>query len=184
MKNAISEPARRVLSAVGKGPADLETPDPRCWEWGGAATPAGYGMIRVKVGGRWRNAYAHRVALSAVNPAFPLFTDPTDQRQACHRCDNPACVNPHHLQAADRALNHRDMVEKGRSRPRGKRRFITAAQKRELARAYAEGGVSYRAVGRRFGVCHKTVVQAVRDVQAGRDRTPDWVGRGCAALGT
>lgn len=82
--------------------------DSGCWEWTGARTEHGYGVI-----GRGRrgegNVKAHRLA-------FERFHDVrlTPEQCVCHRCDNPCCVNPEHLFLGTRGDNHTDMRRKGR----------------------------------------------------------------------
>jgi hypothetical protein len=76
-----------------------------CWEWSGVRTARGYGRVRI---GK-REFGAHRVAL-VIATGEPLKPG----QQACHRCDNPPCVNPAHLFAGDAKENARDMDQKGR----------------------------------------------------------------------
>ena len=88
-----------------------ETPDGECWEWGAAATPAGYGSV-------WdgdRVRYAHRLSYEIHNDTELPDAD-FGEMQINHHCDNPACVNPDHLCLGDQSDNMRDRWERtGRS---------------------------------------------------------------------
>lgn len=81
-----------------------------CMEWKGATDPTGYGRVRVF----GKSINTHRAILILMGTKIP------DGYDVCHKCDNPACINPKHLFVGTRSDNVKDCVKKGRfSRPRG-----------------------------------------------------------------
>jgi len=89
---------------------DVRGPDD-CWPWMAALNGQGYGNLGSGDGKTLRaNRVSYELAYGPIEPGHMV----------CHRCDNPACVNPTHLYAASQANNLRDMAEKGRS-TRGER---------------------------------------------------------------
>lgn len=79
--------------------------DSGCMVWRGNCDKDGYG--RVEIAGR-RHA-AHRVAL-----ANHLGRALLAGELACHHCDNPPCINPHHLFVGTPGTNAVDRIRKGR----------------------------------------------------------------------
>ncbi len=75
-----------------------------CWVWIGPKNRSGYGIWSDTQNGE--RGLAHRVSLARLEapPAASLF--------ACHRCDNPPCVNPAHLYWGTVQDNTRDVMER------------------------------------------------------------------------
>jgi hypothetical protein len=88
----------------GRPPAD------GCWEWPGDRHARGYGVIG--------HGYVTRTRLLAHRVSYEIFHGPiSDNLVVRHRCDNPPCVHPDHLEVGTQADNLRDMRERGRAAP-------------------------------------------------------------------
>jgi hypothetical protein len=79
--------------------------DDECWNWKGSLNE-GYGQF--KLNGKPNRA--HRISFELHNKT--IIPDDLIVR---HKCDNPSCVNPHHLELGTQQDNVRDRVERGRS---------------------------------------------------------------------
>src|SRR5262245_2534708 len=79
-----------------------------CWEWTGAKHVFGYGQIG---GPEWGTPLlAHRVAYAFAHGPIPKG------KVVRHKCDNPGCVNPYHLELGTSRDNARDAWRRGRGR--------------------------------------------------------------------
>lgn len=75
-----------------------------CWRWSGAKNNKGYGVFCHN----YTKYLAHRVSWSLRNGQIESGL------RACHKCDNPICVNPDHIFLGTQEDNAKDCWAKGR----------------------------------------------------------------------
>ena len=137
-----------------------------CWEWIGGKNAEGYGSFGT----------LHRGTLRGYNRAHRFswlihFGEIVDGLYVCHKCDNPSCVNPHHLFLGTHQENMRDKISKGRQRaghiytgeshihhgqgsPFNK---LTEADVTEIVSLKREGVLSLRQIAKKFGISSSVV---------------------------
>lgn len=82
-------------------------PESGCWEWRGDRNEHGYGRLTLARKGLFK-ARVHRLIFELYFGVIP------PGMVIRHKCDNPPCSNPDHLELGTKAENSRDMVERGR----------------------------------------------------------------------
>lgn len=78
-----------------------------CWTWTRSLHNAGYGKVYVKLG--YACFYTHRLTWE-LSRGTPI----PDGLLVRHKCDNPPCCNPNHLETGTHKDNSQDMHERKR----------------------------------------------------------------------
>jgi len=138
----------------------------QCWPWLGFCNEKGYG--RVWINGK--GYYAHRVIYQLANPGTIRRAAPKDRFASGflrHKCDNPLCCNPAHLEIGTHADNMRDKLERGRQHtfmsiesPRAK---LTAHDAQQI-RLHRANGVTRKALA----LLYEVSVSTIKGVTSGR----------------
>ncbi len=134
-----------------------------CWEWQGQKLSNGYG--RISLGAKKLGSDgAHRISWKLFNKQ-----DIPEGMFVMHKCDNPSCVNPHHLSIGTPKENVQDMIAKGRKRvvsPKGEGNGKSLLNE-EQVRTIRASKLSHAAMARELGVSPN----CVRGVRIGRTWT-------------
>lgn len=138
--------AARFWSGVLRGlPED-------CWVWTKSVDNRGYGKLSSRRGKGGSPERAHRVSWE-----LHFGTIPQD-KEVCHRCDNPRCVNPNHLFLGTHRDNMDDAVAKHRM-AHGSNHCCAKLSEQDVVeiRALRHDGVAQRTIARMFGVTHSAI---------------------------
>lgn len=86
----------------------------------------------------------------------------------CHSCDNPCCVNPHHLFLGNSLLNNRDRAKKGRNADINGEKHpmvkLTEEQVRQIRRLYSGRYGDLKRLGKQFGVTFQNIFRIVNNL--------------------
>lgn len=121
-----------------------------CWEWQGNIGTNGYGRFRCA-----GTTYAtHRLSYEIHNGPVP------DGLNILHKCDNPACCNPHHLFAGTDLDNMRDKAQKLRA-PRGSENKKSKLDEVKVhrIRELASSGTAPLEIAKEFGVSRRNIYE-------------------------
>lgn len=88
-----------------------------CWEWSGPTKQYDYGRIRVRSSNGYKSFLVSRIIACDAgllkNLKYEGHGSGTTIR---HRCDNPRCCNPNHLEVGTQSDNVHDTGKRGRRR--------------------------------------------------------------------
>ncbi len=141
-----------------------------CWLWKGQRNPAGYGIYDRARDGVRISWLVHRVVYTLEHGPIP------DHLSVCHRCEDPACVNPAHLKLGTTSDNLADAVRSGRWQPghvgdlvRGVRGDLhpasdfTDAERRQAIDLVNKGGFSQYEAAAMMGCHRQTISRWLKD---------------------
>lgn len=84
-----------------------------CWIWTASKKPRGYGQFAIRVNGKNKNHYAHRLS-------YEIHVGPIPEgMQLDHICRVRSCVNPDHLRVVTNMENHQNLGDGPRVDNRG-----------------------------------------------------------------
>lgn len=131
-----------------------------CWEWTASKTSFGHGDFKVQ----GATHAAHRVAYAIATGDFP------GDGVVRHRCDNPACCNPHHLVVGTHADNVADRVRRQRS-AFGEKSGRAKLTERDVREILSRPSATLTGLARRYGV-HPSTIEAIRYRRSWRHVVP------------
>ena len=138
----MAEARKRILDR------SADDPETGCRNWLLAKNRKGYGVFKID-----------KRPMNASRAAYVAFVGPVPAGMCvCHRCDNPACVNPAHLWIGSYKDNWADCRSKGRE-TKGTANGQAKLTEADVAaiRAAVRDGETQESIAARFNITHGTV---------------------------
>jgi len=107
-------------TSIFKRLLNFQTVSNGCWGWSGSKDGKGYGQISAR-DGRRSPEKAHRVSYELAFGKIPKGM------VVRHKCDNPECTNPSHLELGTQKDNMRDCSKRGRLNRKSLNNLIAGA---------------------------------------------------------
>jgi len=127
-----------------------------CWIWQLALATRGYGQVSIK-----RKSYrAHRIAYEL------FYKESAKGKLVCHTCDNPPCINPHHLFLGTAKENTQDMIQKSRHYHGERHHFakLTAQAVLDMRNRHAKGDVTIAQLAREYGISEPSANRVIAGI--------------------
>ncbi len=153
--------ANKFLSKIDAGDYSAD----KCWNWTGTKTQKGYGILS---NGKRIQYRAHRLSMK-------LYLGREPSTMVLHKCDNPSCVNPMHLEEGTHGDNMKQMADRKRA-AREERHHKAKLSFHEavcIALLSASGDYTTRELAEMFSIAPATAIAAA----SGRN----WPDAKCAA---
>ncbi len=144
-KNDISSIQRRFEEKY------IPEPNSGCWLWMACLSKKGYGELMMRHSKRVE--LAHRIS-------YNLFHGEIGNNHVLHKCDNPCCVNPEHLEIGSHKKNMEQMADRGRAWMKGRKGSLHPQVKitREIADKIKQDRRPSRSVAAQYNLSHTHVL--------------------------
>lgn len=146
-----AEPGTLVERLVNRG----WTTTPRgCWEVNGHRVGWGYSYLRFNGKRMGVHQWSH---IAWVGPI-------PEGHVVRHKCDNPPCMNPEHLETGTNGENRQDSVSRGRT-PRGELHWnaqLTNQDVLDIKTEYAKGVLTHQMLADVYGVSRVAITKRLR----------------------
>jgi len=122
-----------------------------CWDWKRNLPPTGvYPVLRIN----HRNISVNRLSY------FLYYGEFDESLLVCHTCDNPKCVNPHHLFLGTTRDNTLDMIKKGRDKICGEKNIKAKITEKDVLRIrelFATGSMTVLDISAKYPINPETI---------------------------
>lgn len=127
-----------------------------CWNWTGWKNNLGYGHLSIMYGDKYIKIKAHRLSYYIHYKVDPIGL------LVRHKCDNPQCVNPNHLELGTQQDNVDDMKKRGRMAVGEKysKSKRTEAEVLEI-RSLFTNGMSRKDIAEKFNIPRSSVTSLI-----------------------